>query len=80
MDKLNFETGILNELCNLWSINKNQLVETGERFFREYKRLTGELSDKTYMVLNLQLRYLKLIQYRYVLDGNNSLVFMKSSE
>ena len=53
MDKLNFESGILNELCSLWSINKGQLVETGERFFKEYKRLSGELSDKTYMVLNL---------------------------
>ena len=37
MEKLNYDTGILNELCRLWSIDKSQLVETGERFFKEYK-------------------------------------------
>ena len=57
MEKLNYDTGILNELCKLWNIEKATLVETGERFFKEYKKLTGELSDKVNMVLNLQLRY-----------------------
>ena len=57
MEKLNYDTGILNDLCRIWSIDKGQLVKTGERFFKEYKKLTGELSEKVNMVLNLQMRY-----------------------
>jgi alanyl-tRNA synthetase len=57
MEKLNYDTGILNELCRLWSIDKSQLVETGERFFKEYKKLSGDLGEKVNMVLNLQMRY-----------------------
>lgn len=72
MEKLNYDTGILNELCRLWSIDKGQLVETGERFFKEYKKLTGELSDKVNMVLNLQMRY--------VLDSEFSFVSIISDE
>jgi len=48
------------------------LVETGERFFKEYKKLTGELSDQVQMVLNLQLRY--------VLDSSHENVVIFSEE
>lgn len=72
MDKLNYDTGILNDLCRIWSIDKGQLVKTGERFFKEYKKLTGELSEKVNMVLNLQMRY--------VLDNDKQSVAIKSDE
>lgn len=72
MEKLNYDTGILNELCRLWSIDKGQLVETGERFFKEYKKLTGDLSEKVNLVLNLQMRY--------VLDSNFEAVAVMSDE
>lgn len=63
MDKINYDTGILNDLCRLWNIDKSQLIETGERFFKEYKKLSGDLAEKVNMVLNLQMRY--------VLDGSH---------
>lgn len=72
IEKLNFDTEIINDVCQLWSVPKTQIVETAERFFKNYKKLNNEVNEKQKSILNLQLKY--------VLDSNNSFIYTKSPE
>lgn len=57
MDRLNYENRLLNRLCEIWSINKPQVVSTAERFFKDYKKLTNENKDKDLKILDYQVGY-----------------------
>lgn len=57
MDRLNYENRLLNKLCEIWSINKPQVVATAERFFKDYKKLTNENKDKDLKILDYQVGY-----------------------
>ena len=35
--RLNQDNKIINDLCQLWSIDRTQLLETGDKFFKDYK-------------------------------------------
>jgi alanyl-tRNA synthetase len=57
IERLNKETAILNELQKIWSIPQTQIVETGERFFKDYKKLNVETDKQAQKILELQMRY-----------------------
>lgn len=40
IEVLNNETQILTNLCKTWGVDQNQIDQTANRFFHEYKRLT----------------------------------------
>jgi alanyl-tRNA synthetase len=41
IEVLNHEANILNTLQDKWSVSQKDLVETGERFFKEYKHFAA---------------------------------------
>ena len=55
MDRLNYENRLLNSLCDIWSINKPQIVPTAERFFKDFKKLNNENKEKDLQILNCQV-------------------------
>jgi len=57
IERLNKESGVLNDLQRIWSIPQAQIVETAERFFKDFKKLTGETEKQTHKILELQLKY-----------------------
>ena len=57
IERLNMETGILNDLCDLWSVSENQVMDTAKRFFKEYKRLNNETDKQNKKILDLQIKY-----------------------
>ena len=58
IQKLNVETDILDDLCELWSVSENQIIDTAKRFFKEYKRLNNETEKQDKKILDLQIRYI----------------------
>lgn len=52
MQRLNYENSLLNNLCDIWSIDKPMIVPTAERFFKDYKKLTNDNKDKDLKILN----------------------------
>jgi len=55
--KMNDEQGILNDLCEMWSIDKGSLVQTGQRFFGEYKKNNALIDKQDKQILSLQIKY-----------------------
>lgn len=72
IEKLNYDTEILNEVCELWSVPKTQIIETADRFFKDFKKMDKELSEKQKIILGLEMKYM--------LDSNNNFVFTRSEE
>eukprot|EP01016_Furgasonia_blochmanni_P018253 TRINITY_DN2078_c0_g2_i4.p1 TRINITY_DN2078_c0_g2~~TRINITY_DN2078_c0_g2_i4.p1 ORF type:complete len:764 (-),score=336.45 TRINITY_DN2078_c0_g2_i4:2205-4496(-) len=72
IERLNKEREVLNHLCKIWSVNQGQLVETGERFFKDYKKLSGEVDENTKAILNLQVKY--------AIDSGSKLAFIRSKQ
>ena len=72
IEKLNVDTGILNEVCELWSVPKTQIVETADRFFKDFKKMDKELTEKDKVILGLEMKYM--------IDSEFNLVFTKSEE
>jgi len=58
IERLNKEIGILNDLQRIWSIPQTQVVETAERFFREYKKLSTETDKQVQKILEIQMKYI----------------------
>ena len=42
IEKLNLEAGILDDLCEAWGVNQEQIKDTALRFFNDSKRLKQE--------------------------------------
>jgi len=57
IERLNKESGVLTDLQRIWSIPQSQIVETAERFFKDFKKLTTETEKQTHKILELQLKY-----------------------
>ncbi len=72
IEKLNCDTEILNEVCDLWSVPKNQIVETADRFFKDFKKMDKELTEKQKVILGLEMKYM--------IDSPNNFTFTKSDE
>ena len=47
LEELNAETSIINTLCKDWNIEKNKIVQTGNRFFHEFKKYENQAKKKT---------------------------------
>jgi len=58
IERLNMETGILDELCDLWSVSEGQIMDTAKRFFKEYKRLNNETDKQNKKILDLQIKFI----------------------
>lgn len=71
IEKLNEDATILNHLTDIWSINKNEIPDTAERFFEEYKKLSKAIGEKDEQIVGLQMKY--------ILDGPTPL-FVSHSE
>jgi alanyl-tRNA synthetase len=53
---LNTETTIINELTDLWSIAPDQITETAQRFFKDFKKYKNNFSEAQKKILGLQVR------------------------
>ena len=70
IDVMNKETGILDHLCESWSVDKTQLTNTGDHFFAEKKRLNALTQKQNNQILDLQIKYF--------LVSPNKLFFVRS--
>ena len=57
-EELKKQTSIVNELCTLWGIEQTMVVQTAERFFKDYKRLTAETKEQDKSILDFQVKLL----------------------
>jgi len=57
IDCLNEETGVINELSSLWTVEQKMIVPTATRFFNENKRYQTANSQMTKTILNMQVSY-----------------------
>lgn len=53
---LNDETKIINDLTDLWSIPPDQITETAERFFKDFKKYKNSFSEAQKKILKLQVK------------------------
>jgi len=58
IEVLNNETQILTNLCKTWGVDQNQIDQTANRFFHEYKRLTTVTKKQDMQILTLQVKFL----------------------
>ena len=73
IEKLNLEAGILDDLCEAWGVNQEQIKDTALRFFNDSKRLKQENEKQEKQILALQVK-------SALRDGTNSLFFAKSEQ
>lgn len=45
IEKMNFESQVINNLTELWGVNKNQIVNCAEEFFERTKRAERECEE-----------------------------------
>ena len=57
LEELNEEANILNELCNIWSVPQNQIVDNANKIFKKYKKRGTEVDEARKKILDLQVRY-----------------------
>ncbi len=58
LKEINYESGILNNLCDEWHVEKSKIVQTGSRFFSEYKKNTSRIKKLDEKLLDYQMKYL----------------------
>ena len=56
MQELNKETGIINDLTELWSIAPDLITDTAKRFFKDFKKFKNSFSKAQKKILELQIR------------------------
>ena len=57
IEKLNEESNVINELCNIWSVPQNQVVENANKIFKKYKKRGAEIDESRKKILDLQVKY-----------------------
>ena len=67
LDALNTETMIINDLTDLWSISQDQITETAQRFFKDFKKFKNNFSEAQKKILGLQVKLAK--------SNDSSLIF-----
>ena len=70
---LNNEASILNDLCEAWGVNQEQIKDTALRFFHDSKRLKADNEKQEKQILELQVKSV-------LRDGTNNLFFCKSEQ
>jgi len=53
IEVLNNEAGILNDLCEAWGVNQEQIKDTALRFFNDSKRLKADNEKQEKQILEL---------------------------
>lgn len=56
IEVLNNEAGILNDLCDAWGVNQEQIKDTALRFFHDSKRLKADNEKQEKKILELQVK------------------------
>lgn len=59
LEEINYESNIINDLCEDWTIDKSQLVKTGNRFFNDFKKYENRCSKQDNEIMSLQLKVIK---------------------
>ena len=70
---LNQEAGILNDLCEAWGVNQDQIKDTALRFFHDSKRLKSDNEKQEKQILELQVKSV-------LRDGKTHKFFCKSEQ
>ena len=73
IEVLNSEAGILNDLCEAWGVNQEQIKDTALRFFNDSKRLKADNEKQEKQILELQIKSV-------LRDGKSNLFFCKSEQ
>lgn len=73
IEVLNHEAGILDDLCEAWGVNQEQIKDTALRFFHDSKRLKGENEKQEKQILDLQVK-------SALRDGTNHNFFVRSEQ
>lgn len=58
IEVMNNETQILTNLCKTWGVDQNQIDQTANRFFHEFKRLSAVTKKQDMQILSLQVKFL----------------------
>lgn len=56
IEVMNTESQILDDLCESWGVNQDQIKDTASRFFNEYKRLSAETKKQEQKIMELQIK------------------------
>ena len=73
IEVLNAEADILEDLCEAWGVNQDQIKDTALRFFHESKRLKVENEKQERQILDLQVKSV-------LRDGTNKNFFCQSEQ
>jgi|Transcript_6417 alanyl-tRNA synthetase len=73
IEVLNSEAGILNDLCEAWGVNQEQIKDTALRFFHDSKRLKNDNEKQEKQILDLQVKSV-------LRDGTNKNFFCRSEQ
>ena len=58
MKHLNEETTVINKLKEMWGIKEDEIVNTANRFFNDYKKFEKETQSQKISLLNMQVKYI----------------------
>lgn len=53
---MNGEQDIMNNLCNIWGIDKSEIFMTASKFFNDYKKLSVQTDKQKQTILDLQVK------------------------
>lgn len=73
IEVLNNEAGILNDLCDAWGVNQEQIKDTALRFFHDSKRLKADNEKQEKKILELQVKSV-------LRDGTTKTFFCQSEQ
>lgn len=59
IEELNNETKIINTLCTDWKIEKSMIVQTGNRFFNDFKKFENQTKKRNTQILSLQMKVIE---------------------
>lgn len=74
LEELNGETAIINTLCKDWGIEKDKIVQTGNRFFHDFKKYENQAKKKNLQILALQFKTMEFSPeklYFHISDHDN---------
>lgn len=58
LDLINYETKILNDLCESWTVDKSQLIDTADKFFKTYKKAPARVKKLETSLIEYQVKFL----------------------
>jgi hypothetical protein len=82
LDEINYESNIINSLCDDWGVEKSKIIQTANRFFTDYKKFGARIKKLDQALLEYQIKFILTnseIQVAYHLsDYENASIYISN--